>query len=354
MLQTVLSASSKKTGLFTSPYITTTIEQIRVDDKYISPKDFIRIVDNLRPHIAEAELGRYGAPSSFEILLAVALTYFKEQKCEWVVLEVGLGGRYDATNVVESPRVTVITNIDYDHTEVLGNTLREIAYDKAGIIKKGSAFFTSETRATLLSSFKKICSETGVTFTSIEKQKDYQDRNKTLVRAIAKFLDITDKNIDIGIARAHIPCRFEIVEKKPYLILDGAHNRRKMASTVSNLKKLDYRRLIVLIAMADTKKDRHTMFGPLLSLADSVILTSTTENARRSIHPDAILPHVRHRLRKGTDIQITPNPHQALARARGMARASDCILATGSFFLTGELRAEWFPKSWVLSHRKSF
>ncbi|MFA6095877.1 MAG: Mur ligase family protein, partial [Candidatus Paceibacterota bacterium] len=354
MLHATLSASGEKTGLFTSPYVTTMAEEIQVGDLYISPEEFIRIVDGLRPHIARAESGPFGAPSSFEILLAVAFIYFKEQGCKWAVLEVGLGGRYDATNVIEGPKATVITNIDYDHTEVLGETLREIARDKAGIIKRGSLFFTSETRPSLLAYFKEACADTGAKFHSIGRKQEYQDRNRLLAGEVSRRLGIADDDIERGLSAAKMPCRFEIMEKTPYVILDGAHNRAKIRNTISNVRGLGYDRLVAIVAIADTKKDNRAILEPILSIAHSIILTSTQGDERRSVHPNALLPLVNRYKKPGTRVETIDDPRAALERARRLSRATDCILVTGSFFLAGCLRKEWFPESRVLTQRKSF
>lgn len=177
MIQQVLNAARQSNpkigsvGLFTSPYVTTTIEKIKVDDQYIAPDEFVEIVEYIKPFIPKAEKSTYGIPSAFELFVILSLLYFKRKNCKWAVLEVGLGGRYDATNIIPNPVVTAITNIDYDHTDILGHTLREIAYDKAGIIKKGSLFFTSEQRPSLQNFFKKTCEEVGAGYAAIRRQK---------------------------------------------------------------------------------------------------------------------------------------------------------------------------------------
>ncbi len=375
MVHEILSAdgraSNKKAGLFTSPYVTASIEKIKVGDKYISPKEFTEIVESLKPTIRKAAIqSPYGAPSAFELSLAIALVYFKKQKCEWVVLEVGLGGRYDATNIIENPKVTAITTIDHDHTEILGKTLRKIAYDKAGIIKKGSEFFTSEQRPELLALFKKICKEEGATYHHIGKQSDYQQYNKMLARSIVGAFGVPKKAIATGIKNTRLPCRFEIIDTKPLIILDGAHNRAKISSTIGNIQKLrvhargktnskkGFKKLIVIVAISDTKKDNRAILAPLAAVADYIIVTSLSGKDRKSVHPAALIPYIKAALRKnkkvGTPIEIIMDPHKALAEARKLAGKTDCILATGSFFLAGELRKNWFSEEWVLKNRRSF
>jgi len=353
MVQEILTAGKKKTGLYTSPYVTATIEKIKVGDKYISPKDFTEIVESLKPAIKRAEKGPYGAPSAFELCLAIAILYFKKEKCEWVVLEVGLGGRYDATNMIRGQKIAAITTIDYDHTEILGNTLEKIAYDKAGIIQKGSDFFTSEQRPKLLSLFKKICKQQEATFCHIGKQKGYKKYNEMLARKIAESIGVNSRAIEQGIKKTKLPCRFEIIDTKPTIILDGAHNRAKIHSTIGNLKKISYSKLIVIVAISDTKKDNRAILSPLTKVADHIIVTSLSGSDRKSVHPKALLPYIK-RTSSKIPVEVVMEPVEALKLARKLAGKGDCILATGSFFLAGELRKEWYPEEWVLKNRRSF
>lgn len=356
MTHNILTAAGKKAGLYTSPFVTTTIEKIKVGGFYISPGDFADIVEKLKPFIKKAEKsGPYGAPSAFELCLAIALIYFKKQKCEWGVLEVGLGGRYDATNFMKKPEITAITNIDYDHTEILGKTLKLIANDKAGIIKEGAAFFTSEQRPALLSLFKKVCKQKKAAFHRIPKQSDYRKSNTLLASSIAREIGIPEEAIEKGMTTSSLPCRFEIMEHAPYIILDGAHNRAKIRTTIGNLKRLHggYKKLIVIIAIADTNKDNAAVIEPLASAADTIIVTSLQKSERKSVHPNKLIPLINACKNKKTVLEIVMDPHEALKRSRKISNIGDCILVAGSFFLAGELRMEWYSEEWVLKNRKS-
>ncbi|MEN9524473.1 MAG: hypothetical protein RL536_542 [Candidatus Parcubacteria bacterium] len=353
MLQEILTASGKKTGVFTSPYVVTTIEKIRIDQKYISPGAFVRIVSKLKPYIRKAQSSPLGGPSAFELLLAIALTYFQEQKCQWVVLEVGMGGRYDATNIITKPAVTAITNVDYDHTEILGNTLKEIATDKAGIIKRGSAFFTSEQRPQIQKIFKKICAEKAASYFVVKKQKSHNDYNCELARAISRHLNISEAYICKGISNTKLPCRFEIIQRKPLVILDGAHNRAKIRSTASNVKKMNFDRLFLVMAIADTKKDKAAIMQPLLQLHHKmhVILTRVSSTERRTVYPALLAKTAKKYAHKGTILEIVENHSEALKKAMELAKNNDLILVTGSFFLAGEMRKFWVPEEQVLRKR---
>ena len=140
----LLLKNDKRVGLFTSPFVTTTIERIAANGLYISPLEFAKLTERIKPAITlVSQNSGFGCPSYFECLLAIALIYFQQENCQYQIIEVGIGGRFDSTNIIPEPVVAAITNIGLDHTEILGKTLIEIASDKAGIIKQGCHFFTT-------------------------------------------------------------------------------------------------------------------------------------------------------------------------------------------------------------------
>lgn len=352
MLHEVLLASGKNVGSFTSPFVTTTIEKIKVGDLYISPDEFTDILEKIKPAIDLAYLkGPWGRPSYFEILLAIGFIYFKQKKCEWVVLEVGCGGRYDATNVIEKPLVTAITNIDFDHMELIGPTLQKIAYEKVGIIKKGSMFFTSEQRPRFLMFFKSVCAETGADFHSIPHQDSYDIYNKTLVTEISRALKIPDTQITKGIENHHIQCRFEIMQKNPMIVLDGAHNRIKVRSTIENLKKLAYRKLFLIVGISNNK-EHLSILSQLVPLADHAFFTRFQVKERKCAHPKELLEKSEGFFKKGSKYTIYLDNKEALAHAKKLAGKDDLILVVGSFFLAGELRKIWYSEEHILAKRK--
>ena len=350
----ILHSAGKNVGSFTSPMVTASIEKIKVKDKYISPNEFADIVDYLKPFIDKAYIeGPYGRPSYFEIFFAIVLVYFKRQKCDWVVLEVGLGGRYDATNVIENPVVTAITNIDYDHTELLGKTLKKIAFDKAGIIKKGSVFFTTEQNKSLLKIFNEICRDNHVDSFLLSKQDTYQEYNNELSRSITKYLGIDDKYILQGIKSARLMCRFEIVQHKPTVVLDGAHNRSKIKTTIYNLEKLKYKKMYLIIGIADNK-DHLSILKQIIPKADVIFFTRFENKDRKCAHPKELLKKASRYIKKGAKTKIYLDPESALSDFLKSAKSDDLVLVAGSFFLAGEMRKRWYPEDIVLRNRKSF
>ena len=354
MVHEILNAAGKNVGSFTSPFVTTSIEKIKVGDKYISPDKFADIVDYLKPFIDKTYIdGSYGRVSYFEIFLAIALIYFKKQKCEWVILEVGLGGRYDATNVIERPLATAITNIDYDHTEILGKTLKKIAYDKAGVIKQGSTVFTNEQRPSLLKILDKICEEKHAPLYVLPRQNSYQKYNKELATAITRHLGTADKYITQGTRTARLMCRFEMMQVKPTVILDGAHNRSKIKTTIDNLREIKFKKLYLIIGIADNK-DHISILKQIVPEADYVLFTKFQNKDRKCAHPKELLEKSKRYFKKGAESEICLDAESALTSALTFANINDMILVVGSFFLSGELRKHWYSEDLVLKKRKSF
>ena len=353
MVHEILLAAGNNIGSFTSPAVTTSIEKVRVRGKYIDPDEFADIVDKLKPFINRAYTEcPYGHPSYFEIFLAIALVYFERKKCEWVILEVGLGGRYDATNIIHKPWITVITNVDYDHMEVLGKTLDKIAHDKAGIIKKGSTFFTTEKRAKLLHIFDNICRKKKVPFNLIEPCTDHHTANRALASAIVRHMGISEIAVSEGFNNIYIPCRFELLKKEPFVVLDGAHNRAKIRATVADLSKLNFTKLHLVIGIAESK-DHRQILAQIIPRAGRIYFTRFQNPNRKCAHPRILLNLSKKYLTNGAKAEIYLDPHTALTKAMANASKNDLVLVTGSFLLSGELRKRWFPENYILNKRKS-
>lgn len=353
MIHNALVASGKQCGLFTSPSVISPIEKIQVGKFYIAPDEFADIVEKIKPAIDKAHAdGNFGRPSQFEIYFAVALLYFKKKRCEWAVLEVGCGGRFDATNVIKAPEASVLTMIDYDHTDILGKTLNKIAYDKAGIIKRGSKFFTAETRPVLLEIFKRICREKGAKFQAVQPE-NYRDVDEEISSAVCHAIGLDESAIKSGIKTTKLPARFEIMEREPLVIIDGAHNRAKMAWTVSALKRERFNKLLLVIAISGNKNLRQIL-RQIVPLADEVFFTRFSSRDRKPASPERLFKESKKYLKPGARTEIFLDSSDALASARVRAAAGDCVLITGSFYLAGEARKEWFPEERILKSRRSF
>lgn len=354
MVHNMLLASQKKVGSFKSPFVTSAIELVQVNDRYISPEDFADSVEYLKPFIDRACLeSPYGPPSYFELMCIIAFLYFRKEKCEWVVLEVGLGGRFDSTNIIEHPVVTAVTSIDYDHTEILGKTLTKIARDKGGIIKKGSSFFTSESRPHLLALFKDICKKEQVPCVIIPRQHDYRESNRLLATAIGQYIGINEASIVKGIQETRLPCRFEVVQKKPLVVLDGAHNQAKMRSTAENIKRCSYRKLRLVIG-TKASKDSQGILESIVPLADHIYITRFELATTKCTPPKELFEAALKLRKRGSTVELLLDPEKALQNALKAAGPHDCVLVTGSFYLAGQLRVSWYPEERILHTRKSF
>ncbi len=359
MVYESLVHAGKRVGTFTSPFVVAPTEKIRASvpgegDFHISADEFADIVEEMKPLIERLHKDNpLGRPSYFEIYLALAFLYFKKKKCEWVVLEVGAGGRFDATNIIEDPVAAAITCIDYDHTRILGRTLHRIAYNKVGIVKKGTTLFTTEKRPTLLRMFETECKKVGAKYRPLPVSDDYRENNRTLARALCEHIGLPERAIKEGIAVERLPCRFETISEKPLIVLDGAHNRSKIRSTVENLRRLSFEKLHLVIAFKG-EKDVATMLRDIAPHADHVYATRFQLATLDCADPSAVARLARTYAKRGTHVDVFLDPTDALEAARKTASPRDLILVTGSFYLAGELRKQWYPEDWVVKSRKGF
>lgn len=348
-----LVKAGKKAGIFTSPFTVSTIEKIQVGMKYIDPLAFADITEKIKNHIDKEILyGRHGMPSYFEIIFAIALLYFKKERCEYVVLEVGLGGKYDATNIIKKPLITAITNIDLDHTNILGSNRIDIAQDKAGIIKKNCIFISSEEDPNILRIFEEKCIKMRVRYHFLNvKGLDYNSRNILLASSICHNLGIIGQVSDIDGTMEKLPARFEIVRDRPLIIIDGAHNPSKIESTVSNLDKLKYRNLFLVIAIS-ADKDWKSIMKIIAPKANRIYVTRFSVPGRQAVDPKLLFQESQKYL-KTKSIFLFSDPIQAYKSAlRGLSRP-DALIVTGSFYLAGDIRKLLCPEEQILKNRNS-
>jgi dihydrofolate synthase / folylpolyglutamate synthase len=361
MMQSVLVADGHKTGLFVSPHTTTTIERIKINDSFIGPDEFAQLVAKIKPAISDMlENSDWGIPSHYEIITAIAFLYFAQHKCEYAVLEVGCGGRYDATNIIPAPLITIINLIDYDHEHILGHTLVAIASEKAAIIKRGTTFFTTaRNKKHVLDIFEKECQANNVQYNAIKPGDkhfnlkligEHQQANASLTAAACRHLNISEKIISEGLERTKLPCRFEIIQKNPLVIIDGAHNGSKFATTLSALERLTYNRLYIIIALSQNKRAT-TLYKDIAAKADYIYITRHQVVHRKCDSPKRIKEEIAKYASGKTKILL--DPRQALNEALAKAKANDAILVTGSLFLAGELRKRWVPEESILRRRKA-
>lgn len=266
-LQCILTDAGLKCGKYTSPNLINVAERISIDGTLISDAELEALLNSVQQSAELVKEEQGELPTQFEIWTAAAFCYFKEKKCDIVILETGLGGTRDATNIIPPPLCSVITRLDLDHTEYLGSTLSEIAAEKAGIIKpphsanaKGLTV-TIPQRADAMSVLDRACKEMRnrllvADHPEITKSRGfhetfsykglvglecgitgfYQPENASLATEVALALGISEKNIRSGLKKARNPARFEIIQKSPAVIFDGAHNKNGIVALAGSLK----------------------------------------------------------------------------------------------------------------------
>ncbi|OGY45572.1 MAG: hypothetical protein A3A24_00735 [Candidatus Buchananbacteria bacterium RIFCSPLOWO2_01_FULL_46_12] len=354
MLRSVLTQAGYKVGQYTSPYPTTTIEKYQIGDQLIDPNDFARLVNQVQPAVDQCYLNSpYGRPSYFEICTAIAFLYFVEQKVDYAILEVGLGGRLDATNIIPTPKVTIINKIGLDHVDLLGNSLTKIAAEKAGIIKpKAMVFVNGVNHPKVLNVFKKYCQKNKAILNIVPPKfkQDYQSENTAIVTAVALYLAVKLNQIQPGLKKTRMSCRFEIIQKNPMVILDGAHNESKMATVVKNLENLTYKKLYLIIALTNERSPSQ-VFKKIKDQADYLYITRYPWGPHRAYPPLKLAKKLKLPL-KSKKVKIFLDPFMALGLALRSAKKQDLILITGSFYLAGELRKYWRSEIKILEQRK--
>lgn len=338
-LSSILQASKKKVGLTISPHPTILRERWQVNNKIMTEKEFVSIVKKLKPALDHyAKTSPFDMISFFDITTIIALMYFAEKKVEWAVVEVGLGGRLDSTNVIPRKDVAVITNIGLDHTDLLGDTKEKIAFEKAGIITCPCDVFTMDENKNVLEVIQKQCQKKKAKlFLSHSKNTSHKEKNILLCTQIAEHLGLRSKAIQTGIQKAIQPLRFEVVSQKPFIILDGAHNEDKMKSTVQTALQL--KKNVHLVVGFSEDKDVVTMIKLLATLKPkSIACTRQTSNTFRKVaHPKMLMTFFnKHCPQAKTEIFL--DPQEAFAWSKKQIQSTDLLLVTGSIFLSGELR----------------
>ncbi len=343
-LSSILQASHKKVGLTISPHPTILRERWQVNNKMMTEKEFVAIVKKLKPALDEyARTSPFDMISFFDITTIIALIYFAEKKVEWAVIEVGLGGRLDSTNVIPRKDIAVITNIGLDHTDLLGDTKEKIAFEKAGIITCPCDVFTMDENKNVLEVIQKQCQKKKAKLHTLPLSggarggQSHKEKNILLCTQIAEHLGLPKKAIQTGIQNAIQPLRFEVVSQKPFIILDGAHNEDKMKSTVQTALQL--KKNVHLVVGFSEDKDAVTMMKLLATLKPkSIACTRQTSNTfRRVAHPKILMNFFKKHCPQA-DIGLFLDPVEAFAWSKKQIKNSDILLVTGSIFLSGELR----------------
>ncbi|MEW6025953.1 MAG: folylpolyglutamate synthase/dihydrofolate synthase family protein [Planctomycetota bacterium] len=343
-----------RVGLYTSPHLVDLRERIQVwhngKETVISKNDFTILMNYFvsktkRSTLYAPRSSRDAPPTFFETMTAMAFLYFTREGVDFAVIEVGMGGRLDATNLI-TPIASVITRIDLDHTNKLGNTIKKIASEKAGIIKKGVPVITfrQNTSADKVISQKASAQNAPLHIIKIAPDKinlpgRHQQENYSLACGVVKLLnsrgytDINTAGINKALKGLALPARLEFVSHKPDVILDSAHNTVSIKTTVETVKQRNYRKIIVILALSKDK-DVEKILDIIIPEVDIAILTKTPNP--RLMEPNEFLKYLPSRMDK--TILLEPDYINALNIARRLATSDDLILITGSFYLAGEIK----------------
>lgn len=361
MTESVLRAAGFRTGLFVSPYIKHFCERIQCGGKMISQEAFARLVARIKP-LAET---MDDAPTEFELITAVGFCYFAEQKCDVVVLETGMGGRLDSTNVIQNPLLTVITGISLDHTAFLGDTIEKIAAEKAGIAKSGVPMLWGGNDDVARGVIAQKCAALGVPFfcagdtppinaisdlsgttLSYGTHRDihvpllglYQRQNLcTVLAAIdllrARGLDIPEEAVKKGLADVRWSGRFEKISDNPLIITDGAHNPEGVAAAAASIRAYFPEQKVLLLTGVLADKNHADMARTLASVAAEVF-TITPPNPR-ALNASALAAEFRE---LGVPASAFASVEDAVKTALARARETDLpLIALGSLYLYADV-----------------
>jgi dihydrofolate synthase/folylpolyglutamate synthase len=364
-LASILDASGYKTGLYTSPHLVRFNERITINNQPISNADVVEAYKAVK----QVNYGKR-EPTFFEFATAMAFYEFGRQKVDWAVIETGMGGRLDATNIIK-PTLSIITNISVEHREYLGNTIAQIAGEKGGIIKRSTPVIIGIKQKRAISVVKEIASEKSAPFFrlgddfKVKRNKlgnftyfgientwrnlqtgllgNYQVDNAALVVAACELLNkekasIPVKSIREGLANNNWPGRLEVVSTNPFVILDGSHNliaARNLSRYLSD--NLSDQNITLVIGILDDKP-YSAMLKSLLPICNRAILTSPKID--RALSPEKLLAVAKNLI---SDITIIPDVGKAVNHAIESAEPSDAVCIAGSLYVVGEAK-EAFEK----------
>ena len=361
MTASILRKAGYKTGLYTSPYIYRFNERIQVNGEQIPDEDVATVTEYVKQFAETME----EKPTEFELVTAIGFEYFARQNCDIVVLEVGMGGALDSTNVIDTPEVAVITNIGLDHTDYLGDTVEKIAETKSGIFKENGHAVVYRGTPGVEEVFERVCAERNVSLKkadfdslvlrshSLEGQVfdcgsrkelflpllgDHQLHNASVVLSIADTLiekgwKITEENIRDGIRDVSWPGRFDIVGRNPLFIIDGGHNPQCIDALVVNIRDYLKDRKIIALTGVLADKDYGEMYRPMLPYIQEFVCI-TPPNPRK-LEASELAEHLRR-------VGATATPCETIAQGVQMAiekaGKDGVVLCFGSLYTIGDIK----------------
>lgn len=361
----ILIEAGFKVGLYTSPYLERFNERIKINNIPINDNEISELTELIKDKIKIMLMNGYNHPTQFEIITAMAFLYFKNKKVDFVVLEVGLGGRFDATNVIEKPEICVITSISFDHQDKLGNTIEKIAFEKAGIIKpKSEVVLGVQNYNEVYDVINNVCLATnsklyivdnkfeviennleGIIFSTHEYKnlkikmlgfhQIYNALNAIYVFNILKEkYDVSNEFLYKGLAKTFWAGRLELISKSPLIILDGAHNVDGLHQLIKNLHFYfsNYKKLFVFGVLKD--KDYLEMIKMVLSEADKIIFTEPPYEERK-----LTITEINQILEIKDEYFFIANCIEAVQKAEKITDNHYVIVICGSLYLVGLARS---------------
>jgi len=367
-LSSILVEAGYRVGLYTSPHLVNVEERIAIDQQPIAPDAFAAAATLVRGRVEQAiAAGDLDRPLTyFEFLTAMAFHVFQKQACELQVVEVGLGGRLDATNTIDKPLLCIVTRIDLEHAEHLGSTLEAIAAEKAGIARPGTPVLTFERRPETLAALKAAVQKAGGSLVDVAKEfsasvdpignvtvrvgrstfhempvslpGEHQVENLALaLRAVealnARGFSINQDQVQMGVGNTRWPGRLEVVRTNPTVLLDGAHNPAGARALAAYLDTLGPEGKLYLVFGAMKDKDIDGLLAPILPHADKVFVTRATIDRAAEILPLEAAARKHH-----ADVPGVASAAEALDRALSLATPNDTVLVTGSLLLIGDVK----------------
>lgn len=362
MLAAILKSAGLTTGLYTSPFISNFSDRMRVNGSPITDDELASITESSAPYALSMD----DRPTEFELVTAIAMEFFAQKKCDVVVLETGMGGRLDSTNVIESPLCSVITNIGLDHTRELGDTLEKIAAEKAGIIKKDCPTVIYDLPENVLNVISERCRETSSALTKADfgeisaisdsregqlfSYKEFNNlrlpllgthqlKNAAVALETVKVLrmqglQISDDAVKKGLAETEWPARFEIVSEMPFFVVDGGHNPQCAETVADNLKKYfpDMKRVILFGVLAD--KDYIGLASVINPVADAFV--TITPLSSRALSASDLADRLKC---FGKPVTACDNIESGIITALALAGEHGVVCSVGSLYTAGSVRA---------------
>ena len=361
MTASILRKAGYRTGLYTSPYIYRFHERMQVDGLEITDEELSEITEYVKP-LAESLTE---SPTEFELVCCIAFEYFVRKQCDIVVLEVGMGGAFDATNVIETPEVAVITNIGLDHTEVLGDTVEKIAETKSGIFKENGYAVVYRSTPSVEAVYEKVCAEKHVKlvkadFDSLRLKKhtldgqvfdcgdrkdlvlpllgDHQLHNASVVLSIVDTLkiigwNINEQNIRDGMKDVKWPGRFDVVSHSPLFIIDGGHNPQCIEALVKNVEDYLHDRKVIALTGVLADKDYADMYVPIMPFVNQFVCI-TPPNPRK-LEAAELAKYLR---TKGANAIGSDSIMDGVKTALELAGSDGVVLCFGSLYSIGSIR----------------